>query len=45
MGEGVIIKPFPRGAEIDNGSWVVADGIVVIPKSTTLYPGTFIGPD
>ncbi len=45
MGEGVVIKPFPRGTEIDNGSWAVADGIVVVPKSTTLYPGTFIGPD
>jgi hypothetical protein len=24
---------------------VVQDGIVVIPKSTTLHPGTFIGPE
>jgi glucose-1-phosphate adenylyltransferase len=45
MGEGVIIKSFPRGTEIDNGSWVVADGIVVVPKSTTLFPGTYISPD
>ncbi len=45
MGEGVIIKPFPRGTEIDNSTWVVADGIVVIPKSTILHPGTYIGPD
>ncbi len=45
MGEGVTILPFPRGTDIDAGSWVVQDGIVVIPKSTVLHPGTFIGPD
>jgi glucose-1-phosphate adenylyltransferase len=45
MGEGVIIKPFPPGIEIDRGSWAVQDGIVVIPKSTILHPGTYIGPD
>lgn len=45
MGEGVTILPFPPGTEIDTGSWVVQDGIVVIPKSTVLHPGTYIGPD
>jgi glucose-1-phosphate adenylyltransferase len=45
MGEGVVIKPFPPGTEIDRGSWAVNDGIVVIPKSTILHPGTYIGPD
>jgi glucose-1-phosphate adenylyltransferase len=45
IGENVIIKPFPKGTEFENGSWVVRDGIVVVPKSTILYPGTFIGPD
>jgi glucose-1-phosphate adenylyltransferase len=45
MGEGVVIKPFPRGVELDAGNWVVQDGIVVIPKSTVLHPGTYIGPD
>jgi glucose-1-phosphate adenylyltransferase len=45
IGEGVVIKPFPLGTEIDQGSWVVQDGIVVIPKSTILHPGTYIGPD
>lgn len=45
IGEGVVIKPFPRGTEIDNGNWVVQDGIVVIPKSTVVHAGTFIGPD
>ncbi|MCI0520610.1 MAG: glucose-1-phosphate adenylyltransferase [Chloroflexi bacterium] len=45
MGEGVVIRPFPRGVEKDEGAWVVQDGIVVIPKSTVLYPGTYIGPE
>lgn len=45
MGEGVVIKSFPRGTELDSGSWVVQDGIVVIPKSTVLHPGTYIGPE
>jgi glucose-1-phosphate adenylyltransferase len=45
MGEGVTIRPFPRGLELDEGSWVVQDGIVVIPKNTVLHPGTYIGPD
>jgi glucose-1-phosphate adenylyltransferase len=45
MGEGVTICPFPRGRELDAGSWVVQDGIVVIPKNTVLHPGTYIGPD
>ena len=45
IGEGVIIRNFPRGADIDNGYWVVADGIVVIPKGTILHPGTYVGPD
>lgn len=45
MGEGVVIKPFPRGTEILDDNWVVQDGIVVIPKSTILYAGTYIGPE
>jgi glucose-1-phosphate adenylyltransferase len=45
IGEGVSIKPFPAGTEIDEDNWSVRDGIVVIPKGTTLYPGTYIGPD
>ncbi len=45
MGEGVTIKSFPPGTEIDEGFYVVQDGIVVIPKSTVLHPGTYIGPD
>ncbi len=45
VGAGVVIKPFPKDTEIDSDSWVVQDGIVVVPKNTILYPGTYIGPD
>jgi glucose-1-phosphate adenylyltransferase len=45
MGEGVVIRPFPRGSEMDGGTWVVQDGIVVIPKGAVIHPGTHIGPD
>ncbi len=45
IGEGVVIKPFPRGTEIDEDNWSIRDGIVVIPKSTTLFPGTTIAPE
>lgn len=45
IGAGVIIKPFPRGTEIDQGNWVVKDGIVVIPKSAIVHPGTNIVPE
>lgn len=44
FGEGVIIRPFPLGTEIDEKNYVVRDGIVAIPKNTTLPPGTYIGP-
>jgi glucose-1-phosphate adenylyltransferase len=44
IGEGVVIRPFPSGIELDEGNWVVKDGIVVIPKSTVLHPGTCIAP-
>lgn len=45
IGEDVVIKQFPPGTELDEVSYVVQDGIVVIPKDTVLHPGTFIGPD
>jgi glucose-1-phosphate adenylyltransferase len=44
MGEGVIIRPFPPGTEIDDDEWSVRDGIVVIPKSTVIPTGTIIQP-
>jgi glucose-1-phosphate adenylyltransferase len=45
LGEGVVIKPFPPGTEIEEKSWVAKDGIVVIPKNTILHAGTNIGPE
>ncbi len=44
IGAGTIIKPFPRGADQDGDTWVVRDGIVVIPKNTLLPPRTKIMP-
>jgi glucose-1-phosphate adenylyltransferase len=44
IGEGVVIRPFPRGANLEQVNWVVQDGIVVIPKDTILQPGTLIEP-
>jgi glucose-1-phosphate adenylyltransferase len=44
LGEGVIIKPFPPGSELDGPDWSVRDGIVVVPKNTLLPPGTVIKP-
>jgi glucose-1-phosphate adenylyltransferase len=45
IGEGVVIKPFPLGTEINEADWVVRDGIVVIPKKGVIPPGTVIAPD
>ena len=45
IGEGVIIKSFPHGTEIDGDDWVVRDGIVVIPKRAVIPSGTVIAPD
>lgn len=44
IGKNVIIKPFPRGVEIDNEKYIVRDGLVVIPKRTILEDGTEIKP-
>ncbi len=44
LGDNVVIKPFPRGTEMDAGSWVVQDGIVVIPKDTVIPSNTRIEP-
>jgi glucose-1-phosphate adenylyltransferase len=44
LGANVTIRPFPRGTDITREDWVVRDGIVVIPKGTTLLPGTMIRP-
>ena len=44
IGRGVTIRPFPRGTEIESELYAVHDGIVVIPKNTTLPHGIYIGP-
>jgi glucose-1-phosphate adenylyltransferase len=45
LGPNVIIKPFPRGTDLDGTGWVVRDGIVVIPKGSEILPGTRIAPE
>jgi len=44
IGSNVVIRPFPRNADIDNEKWYVRDGIVVIPKDTEIPSGTKIEP-
>jgi len=44
IGRGTIIRPFPRGTDIDSEKWVVRDGIVVIPKNAVIPPGSIIRP-
>lgn len=44
IGNHVTIKPFPPGTEIDNETWYVRDGIVVIPKGIEIPDGTTISP-
>lgn len=45
IGSGVVIRPFPRGTELDKGIWAVQDGIVVVPKDTVIPSNTRIAPD
>ncbi len=45
VGNSVIIKPFPKGTEIEKENWVVRDGIVVIPKNSILIDDTYISPE
>jgi glucose-1-phosphate adenylyltransferase len=45
LGDQVIIRPFPRGLEMDCGNWFVRDGIVVIPKNANIPAGTIIAPE
>jgi len=45
LGEGVVIKPFPRNKDLEREIWFVRDGIVVIPKNTEIPPGTRISPE
>lgn len=45
IGPNVQIKRFPKGTERDESTWVVRDGILVIPKNTVIPEGTVIGPE
>jgi glucose-1-phosphate adenylyltransferase len=45
IGEGVVIKPFPPGTDIDGDDWVINDGLVVIPKRAVIHDGTVIAPE
>lgn len=44
IGDNVIIKPFPEDRAVDHPSYKVREGIVVIPKNTTIPAGTVIQP-
>lgn len=39
IGEGVVIRPFPRGMDLDREKWFVRDGVVVIPKDVEIPAG------
>lgn len=44
IGDNVVIKPFPIGKEIDGDHFYVREGVVIIPKHTTIPAGTVIQP-
>jgi glucose-1-phosphate adenylyltransferase len=44
IGANVVIAPFPQGSEATAESWVIQDGIVVIPKNSIIPDNTHIGP-
>jgi glucose-1-phosphate adenylyltransferase len=44
IGAGVVIEPFPQGIDIDEPSWSVHDGIVIVPKNAILEQGMVIKP-
>jgi glucose-1-phosphate adenylyltransferase len=45
IGRESVIRPFPRGTDLDLDLYTVRDGIVVIPKNTVLPMKTRIAPD
>jgi glucose-1-phosphate adenylyltransferase len=45
IGDNVVIRPFPRGKDIDGDLYCVRDGIVVIAKNTEIPSGTRIEPN
>jgi glucose-1-phosphate adenylyltransferase len=44
MGPNVVIRPFPRGTELETDMYTVKDGIVVIPKRMIVPADTRIEP-
>lgn len=45
LGSNVVIRPFPKDhPDIETESWVMRDGVVVIPKDAIIPDGTHIGP-
>lgn len=44
LGEGVVIRPFPRGEGPSHEAWSIQDGVVVIPKNAVIPSGTQIVP-
>ncbi|MFZ3150981.1 MAG: glucose-1-phosphate adenylyltransferase [Anaerolineaceae bacterium] len=44
IGDNVVIRAFPEDEEVDHPLYTVRDGIVVIPKHTTIPAGTVIEP-
>ncbi len=45
VGDEVVIRPFPRGTDLTTDTWVVQDGIVVIPKDAVIPSKTHIEPE
>lgn len=45
LGEGVIIRPFPRGMEMNQKNWCVRDGIVIILKNARIEAGSRLIPE
>jgi glucose-1-phosphate adenylyltransferase len=44
IGEGVVIRTFPRDRDVDHELYYVRDGIVVVAKDVAIPPGTRIEP-
>ncbi len=42
IGDGVVIRQLPERADVETEHYVARDGIVVVPKDTTLPPGMVI---
>jgi len=45
LGNNIVIKPFPKGTDLDGTDWYVRDGIVVIVKSAVIPDKTVISPE